>query len=233
MNQGAKHATANPVGRRLTRWLLVGAAVLAVVVAATFGIVERDSLPGLSLALAPRRGDDLHLVPSTAPDQSQGPFGFAFLNTRRALPDLRFVDDAGQPRALAEFRGRSIVLNIWATWCIPCRKEMPTLDHLQAMLAGSDAFVMPLSVDRQGLSAVRDFYKEIGIRSLGVYVDPSGDTSSLLGIPGIPTTLLVDRDGREIGRKIGPLAWDDPEIVALIRSHLNARPPKDEQRASP
>ena len=224
MNESAKQARANPVGRRLISWLLVGAAVLAVVIVATLGFLERN-------AIAPR-ADHSQLAPGAAPDQIQGAFGFAFLDKPRALPDLHFVDDAGQPRALAEFRGRGIVLNIWATWCVPCRKEMPTLDHLQAMLGGSDVFVMPLSVDRQGPFVVKDFYKEIGIKSLGVYVDPSGDASGLLGLVGVPTTLLVDRNGREVGRKVGPLEWDAPEVVALIRSHLNARP-QEERRASP
>ncbi|MBN9563488.1 MAG: TlpA family protein disulfide reductase [Alphaproteobacteria bacterium] len=146
---------------------------------------------------------------------------FAFLDAPRPLPTVRFIDGTGRNRSLADLRGHPLILNIWATWCVPCRKEMPTLDRLQATLKGSDALVVPLSIDSKGLPAVEAFYREIGITSLGTYVNQSGDATHLLEVVGIPTTLLVDRNGREIGRKIGPADWDSPDMVALIRSRLN------------
>jgi thiol-disulfide isomerase/thioredoxin len=149
---------------------------------------------------------------------------FGFLDEPRPLPTVLFVDGAGKDHTLTDLRGHPLVLNIWATWCIPCRKEMPTLDRLQAALRGSGALVVPLSIDRKGLPAVESFYKKIGIKSLGIYVNQTGDAQQLLGIVGIPTTLLVDRDGREIGRKIGPAEWDSAEIVALIRGRLKPQP---------
>lgn len=148
------------------------------------------------------------------------PIDFVYLDKPRPLPDVRFVDGAGQSRSLADLRGHPLVLNIWATWCVPCRKEMPTLDRLQTTLKGSDALVVPLSIDSKGLPAVETFYREIDIKSLGIYVNQSGDATHLLSVLGIPTTLLVDRDGRELGRKIGPADWDSPDMVALIRSRL-------------
>src|SRR3546814_1814786 len=102
---------------------------------------------------------------------------------------------------LKAFDGRFVLLNIWATWCVPCREEMPSLDRLQAGLGGPDFVVVPLSIDREGLPAVKAFYEELGLKALGIYVDQSGRASGKLGAAGIPTTLLVDREGREIGRK--------------------------------
>ena len=147
---------------------------------------------------------------------------FAFFDKPRPLPSIRFIDGAGHSRSLADLRGHPLILNIWATWCVPCRQEMPTLDRLQATLKGS-VLVVPLSIDSKGLPAVAAFYREIGITSLGIYVDQAGDATHLLGISGIPTTLMIDRDGRGIGRKIGPAEWDSPDMVALIENRLQPR----------
>ena len=164
----------------------------------------------------------LHL-PEPAADRTEASPSIAFLQQSRRLPDLRYVDEAGRSHSLAELRGHPLVLNIWATWCVPCRKEMPTLDHLQQILVASDALVVPLSIDSKGPPVVVAFYREIGVRSLGIYVDSSGTTSSKLPTTGVPTALLVDREGREIGRKLGAAEWDSPEMVSLIRSHLQPR----------
>ncbi|WP_309228650.1 TlpA disulfide reductase family protein [Roseomonas sp. KE2513] len=139
----------------------------------------------------------------------------------RPVPELRFVRGDGRTLALEDFRGRAVLLNIWATWCVPCRTEMPALDRLQAALGGSGFEVVALSIDRGGLPAVEAFYREVGPRSLGVYVDQTGDASRALGTAGIPTTLLIDREGREVARKIGPAEWDGPEMVGAIRRHLD------------
>ena len=109
-----------------------------------------------------------------------------------------------------------MVLNVWATWCVPCRKEMPTLDRLQARLGGKDFLVVALSIDRKGVEAVRGFYQEVGVENLAIYVDPSGKGSHALAIPGVPTTLLIDREGREVARKMGEAKWDSPEMVSLV-----------------
>lgn len=130
---------------------------------------------------------------------------------------IPFEDDAGRSRSLADLRGKIVLLNIWATWCVPCRKEMPALDRLQATLGGSNFEVVPLSIDRGGIDVVRKFFAEIGIQKLGMYLDTSGKATRELGLVGLPTTLLVDRKGREIGRLIGPAEWDSPEIVDFIR----------------
>lgn len=139
----------------------------------------------------------------------------------RTVPDLRFVDGAGAPRSLADFRGRVILLNLWATWCVPCREEMPALDRLQAALGGADFEVLALSLDQAGVIAVKKFYEELGLRALHIYVDQNGDALRKLGSVGVPLTLLIDRDGRERWRVLGPREWDQPAEVDRIRSHLN------------
>lgn len=149
----------------------------------------------------------------------------------RVLPELRFVDGEGRALSLSDFRGRPILLNVWATWCIPCRKEMPSLDRLQAAFGTSRLLVLPLSIDRQGTPVIAQFYRELGLKTLGIYVDQPGKASRDLNIVGVPTTLLVDRDGREIARKVGAVEWDSPEMVALIREYFGLR--SDGQRASP
>lgn len=142
----------------------------------------------------------------------------------REVPEIRFVDAEGRNLTLADFRGKIILLNVWATWCVPCRREMPALDRLQAQLGGEDFTVLALSIDRAGVPAIKRFYEELGLQHLGIYVDTSGAGSRALGAPGLPTTLLIDRAGREVARKIGPAEWGDPEIVALIRRQIDARP---------
>ena len=145
---------------------------------------------------------------------------FSFLDQPRPLPDVHFVDGDGSVRKLSDFRGKLVLLNLWATWCVPCRKEMPALDRLQAMLGGPDFEVVALSIDRQGISVVRPFYEQLGIKAVGIYIDQSGKAAQLLQTVGVPTTLLIDGESREIARKMGAIEWDSPARIALIRQHL-------------
>ena len=149
-------------------------------------------------------------------------FEFASLPSPRPLPALAFTDADGAAKGLADFKGRVVLLNIWATWCVPCRAEMPALDRLQARLGGPDFQVLALSIDRKGIEAVKAFYLELGLGSLGIYLDRSGSAAHALNTEGVPTTLLIDREGREVGRKLGPAQWDEPNAVALIRRAIEA-----------
>ena len=153
-------------------------------------------------------------------DAASDSLAFSFLDRPRVLPELRFTDGDGRDLSLADFRDRPVLLNIWATWCVPCREEMPSLDRLQAQIGTSRLLVLPLSIDRKGLPVVKQFYDELGLKTLGIYLDTSSKAASDLNAVGVPTTLLIDRKGREIARKIGPAEWDSPEIVTLIREHL-------------
>lgn len=137
--------------------------------------------------------------------------------TPRALPDLRFADAHGTPTSLTAFRGRVLLLNVWATWCSPCREEMPTLDRLQAALVGPDFEVLALSIDTGGVPVVRGFLRSAGTQHLRPYIDAFGDAATSFGASGVPLTLLVDRQGREVSRKLGPAAWDHPDVLELIR----------------
>jgi len=140
----------------------------------------------------------------------------------KPIPELRFVDGAGRNLSLADFRGKVVLLNIWATWCAPCREEMPALDRLQAQLGGERFQVVALSVDLQGAPIARKFYGEVGIKALPLYIDPTAKAAFTLDAPGLPATLLVDRSGREVGRHLGAVKWDAPEVVEQLRRAIAA-----------
>lgn len=154
---------------------------------------------------------------------AEPPQNFAVQDAPVPVPEIDFENAGGQPKTLADFRGKVVLLNVWATWCAPCRKEMPTLDRLQAKLGGPDFEVVALSMDRGGLDKVKKFFAEIGIEHLALNIDTSGKAMFTLGALGLPMTLLIDRDGKEIGRLIGPAEWDSPDMVAFIRSHFAAK----------
>lgn len=142
---------------------------------------------------------------------------FALWETPRPLPALAFEGANGQPLSMADFRGKVLVLNVWATWCVPCRTEMPTLDNLQAKLGSPDLEVLTLSIDQAGPDVVHKFFKEIGVKHLQPYIDSTAQTLEVLNIIGLPTTLLVDRRGRELGRLIGEATWDSPKMIDFLR----------------
>ena len=146
--------------------------------------------------------------------------GFVVKAAPEAMPDVSFQDGQGQQKSLNDFKGKTILLNLWATWCAPCREEMPSLDRLQKEL-GSDKFeVVALALDRGGVDAARKFLAGIKVENLKLYVDPSARSGSALRIVGMPTTILIDPEGREIGRLPGPAEWDLADAKRLIEAHL-------------
>lgn len=147
--------------------------------------------------------------------------GFVFKSAPEEVPLAPFVDAEGRERTLADWKGKVVLLNLWATWCAPCRKEMPALDRLQADL-GSDKFeVVAVSVDRTGIEGARKFLGEINVKRLATLADPTARMATTLKAIGLPATLLIDTEGREIGRMVGPAEWDAPEAKALIRAALD------------
>jgi thiol-disulfide isomerase/thioredoxin len=140
---------------------------------------------------------------------------------RPAVPDLVFKDSTGGEVKLSKWQGRVVLLNLWATWCAPCRKEMPTLNEVQKQLGSKDFEVVALSVDRKGLEASAVFLKETGAGSLGLYVDETTTSLNALQALGLPVTLLIDRKGREIGRLLGPAEWNSREAIALMKAALS------------
>lgn len=140
---------------------------------------------------------------------------------RPIVPDLAFKDSSGSEVMLSKWQGRVVLLNLWATWCAPCRKEMPALNEVQKELGSKDFEVVALSVDRKGLDASAAFLKETGADALGLYIDETTKSLNLLQALGLPVTLLIDRKGREIGRLLGPAEWNSAEAVALMKAAIS------------
>jgi thiol-disulfide isomerase/thioredoxin len=145
---------------------------------------------------------------------------FVFRDAPTDLPEAKFNDASGKAITLADFRGKVVLLNLWATWCAPCRKEMPDLDALQMEL-GSDRFeVVAVSVDRGSPEKSRKFLDEIKSKALKLYHDPSAQLGFTLKTIGMPSTLLIDPEGRELGRLVGPAEWASEDAKRLIRAHV-------------
>lgn len=152
--------------------------------------------------------------------RASGMPAFVFKKAPAPLADVSFTDADGAPKTLKDFRGKTVLLNLWATWCAPCREEMPSLDRLQTEL-GSDTFeVVALAVDRTGVQAVKKFLDETGVKSLKLYIDTTTRSGSALKAIGMPTTILIDPEGREIGRLPGPAEWDSADAKRLVQSAL-------------
>ena len=162
-------------------------------------------------------GACLFVVVSSMAGAQSPPKNFVMHESPKPLPAIAFEDEQGRAQSLSDFHGKVVLLNIWATWCGPCRREMPALDRLQATLGGPEFEVVALSIDRTGIEAVRKFYAEVGVRNLTIHIDSSGKAARELGAIGIPATFLIDREGREIGRLIGPAEWDAPGIVEFLK----------------
>lgn len=146
----------------------------------------------------------------------------ALTDTPRPLPELSFAGPDGHKVKLSDFRGRNILLNLWATWCIPCRREMPALDRLEAKRGGPDFQVVAINIDTAQLDRPKAFLKEIGVKSLTFYADTKADVFLTLKqdgkVLGLPTTILVGKDGCAIGTMAGPAKWDSDEAVALFNA---------------
>ncbi len=143
---------------------------------------------------------------------------FVRKNPPEALAEISFLDASGAAKTLADFKGKTVLLNLWATWCAPCREEMPSLDRLQKQL-GSDTFeVVALAVDRTGVEAAGKFLKSIKVENLKLYADPTTKSGTALRVLGMPTTILITPDGKEAGRLSGPAAWDSDEAKKLIEA---------------
>jgi len=145
---------------------------------------------------------------------------FVYNPSPEPVPEFPFFDAEKHTQTIASHKGKVVLLNLWATWCAPCREEMPALDRLQKDL-GSDKFeVVAVSVDKNGFDAARKFLEGIDVKSLRYYSDPTGLARAQLRAIGMPTTLLVDAEGREIGRLMGPAEWDSPDAKRLIEAAL-------------
>jgi thiol-disulfide isomerase/thioredoxin len=140
------------------------------------------------------------------------------------LPDgITFADGAGTPVSLKDFKGRMVVLNLWATWCPPCLREMPALDRLQKALGGDGFAVVALNQDRGGAAVAKEWLDEQGLTNLAVYADPKGGVPRAIEASGLPTTIVVDPSGREIARLIGEAEWDSAEMQGKLRGLMQSK----------
>jgi thiol-disulfide isomerase/thioredoxin len=136
------------------------------------------------------------------------------------LPDFTFMGPDGTEKTQADLKGRVVLLNIWATWCVPCREEMPQLNALQGELGGPDFEVAAINIDKGGPEKALKFLEETKATNLAPYTDPSGKLFSELKAVGMPTTLLLNPEGKEIGRLVGPADWASPEAKRLIEAAI-------------
>ena len=200
----------------------LGAGVLAIVAIIAAGsrnsVADHEALSALFLSHPARAGE---AKPPTFRGNLQE---FRAHPQPQNIPGMQFEELDGAPRALSDFRGKVVLLNYWATWCGPCVEEMPALERLQARLGGAEFTVLAVSVDRQGVEVVKPFVDRLGLKQLPIVLDRRGVSMHDVGIRGLPTTLLIDREGREIGRIEGAAAWDSRQAEALIRFYLAANP---------
>ncbi len=146
---------------------------------------------------------------------------FTPLDPPRPAPALSFESRDGRALKLADFRGRFVLVNLWATWCGPCVREMPSLDRLQARL-GDRLSVLAISEDRSGSQAVEPFLAKLGLRRLQIYLDPESNAQQAFAVQGLPTSFLIDPNGRMLGSLEGGAEWDAPSMVAVLERYLRA-----------
>ncbi|MCC7046996.1 MAG: TlpA family protein disulfide reductase [Alphaproteobacteria bacterium] len=145
---------------------------------------------------------------------------FVLAEPAKPLPAMAFTDLDGKELSLDAFKGRVVVLNLWATWCVPCIKEMPSLERLAAKMKDRPVAVMSISQDRGGAKQVTPFLEKQGLKTLPIYLDPKGVVLKAINGRGLPTTLIVDQQGREVGRLEGDAEWDGANALALIEHVL-------------
>ena len=210
-----------PSRKRFRRLPIVAAAVLIGAVIGYVGVYGIGGLTGnppgdptcrpavdLAKKIAPlARGEVAALTMTTKPLR---------------VPDLAFDDADGKPRKLSDWRGRTVLVNLWATWCVPCRKEMPALDELQGKLGGPNFEVVAINIDTRDLDRPKNFLKDAALTRLGYFADPKAkvfqDLKAVGRALGMPTSVIVDGAGCEIATIAGPAEWASEDAVKLIKA---------------
>ncbi len=204
--------------RKMTALALFGAVA---VLAGVYGIGRLRSNPAAA-ACAPAVETAGRIGPLAHGEVA----AFAVAHTPFQVPNLAFKDAERHERTLKDWRGRTVLLNLWATWCVPCRKEMPALDALETDLGGPNFEVVAINIDTRDPGKPLAFLKETGVTHLAYYSDPSAKVFQELKLAGkvfgMPTTLIVDRAGCEIGEMAGPAEWASADGVKLVRAALQS-----------
>lgn len=194
--------------KSLMRALIV---LLVLCASGLLALVYWPKTPGSGVAVSGSRTD---LSPQSAVLGQ-----FTPLDPPLPAPEVGFAGRDGASLHLADFRGRWVLVNLWATWCVPCVREMPALDRLQAKL-GNRLTVLAISEDRGAAPVVEPFLEKLGLATLAIYLDPKGGAQRSLGVQGLPTSFLIDGEGRILGKLEGAAAWDSPEMVAKLERYL-------------
>jgi thiol-disulfide isomerase/thioredoxin len=212
-----------PQGRKIGRLRLisvVAAVVILAVLAGVYGIDHLRSNPA-DAACQPA----VQTAERIAPLVQGQVAALTVAQTPFRVPDLSFKDAEGRDRTLADWRGRTVLLNLWATWCVPCRTEMPALDALEGDLGGPHFQVVAVNIDTRDSQKPLAFLKDIGVKRLAYYSDQSArvyeDLKTAGKAFGMPTTLIVDPSGCEIGDMAGPAVWSSPDGIKLVSAAIN------------
>jgi len=222
MTEQTTESDDQPVLRRIGRLRLYSAAAavgILIVLAAVYEIAQLRSNPA-DAACQPA----VDVAERIAPLVHGEVAALALAQTPFHVPDLAFKDATGADKTLDDWRGRTVLLNLWATWCVPCRREMPALDALQAKLGGPDFQVVAVNIDTRDPQKPLAFLSEVGVTHLTYYADRSArvfeDLKEAGKAFGMPTTVIVDRNGCEIGDMAGPAEWASDDGVTLVSAAI-------------
>jgi thiol-disulfide isomerase/thioredoxin len=200
--------------------------IAAVLIGAVIGYAGVSGIGGLKRSAAgdPACQQAVALSRKLAPLAQGEVAALTMATSPLKLPDLAFEDADGKPRKLSDWRGRTVLVNLWATWCVPCRKEMPALDALQTKLGGPNFDVVAVNIDTRDPEKPKNFLKDANLTRLGYFSDPKAKVfQELKGIGralGMPTSVLVDGQGCEIATIAGPAEWDSDDAVKLITAAI-------------
>lgn len=214
------HASSSSGRKRLAMIVAGGVAGVAVGLAGVYGFSTLTRNAGGDSACRAA----VQLAKKVAPFASGAVAAINIAKSPLKVPDLAFEDAKGKKLSLASFRGRTVLLNLWATWCVPCRKEMPTLDALEGELGGENFQVVAVNIDTRDPDKPKQFLNGIGVSKLAYYADPSAksfqDLKAIGRAFGMPTTMLIDPQGCEIGTIAGPAEWASRDALKLIKAAL-------------
>ena len=172
----------------------------------------------LLMAAAPARADFAEIAALREGDMRK----LGFHDAPRPVADARMIDATDAPHDLSDWHGKWVVLNFWATWCAPCRHEMPALDRLEGALGGADFAVLPVATGRNPVPAITRFYQETALTNLPVLRDPTQAMSRSMGVLGLPVTIILNPEGHEIARMTGDAEWDSPSALAILRALIDS-----------
>ncbi|VIO66271.1 Thiol:disulfide interchange protein TlpA [Bradyrhizobium ivorense] len=213
--------TAEPAARPAAKWripLVIGAVLVGTVIG--YAAVSSFKRPAGDLACT----GAVDLAKKIAPLAHGEVAALTMASTPLRLPDLSFEDANGQPKKLSDFRGKTVLVNLWATWCVPCRKEMPALDSLQTKLGGKDFEVVAINIDTRDPDKPRAFLKEANLNNLGYFSDAKAkvfqDLKNIGKALGMPTSVLVDAKGCEIANIAGPAEWASDDAIKLVKAAM-------------